>query len=33
MCAMNRMKIGKARGPSVVAVEFFKAGGDKCLKC
>ena len=32
MCAMNRMKIGKARGPSVVAVEFCKAGGDKCLK-
>ena len=31
-CAMNRMKIGKASGPSRVAVEMFKAGGDKCLK-
>ena len=31
-CAMNHMKIGKAGGPSGVAVELFKAGGDKCLK-
>ena len=31
-CAMNRMKIGKASGPSGVALEMFKAGGDKCLK-
>ena len=31
-CAMNQMKIGKASGPSGVAVEMFKAGGDKCLK-
>ena len=31
-CAMNCMKIGKASGTSVVAIEFFKAGGDKCLK-
>ena len=31
-CAMNLMKIGKARGPSGVAIELFKAGGDKCLK-
>ena len=31
-CAMNRMKIGKAIGPSGVAVELFKAGGGKCLK-
>ena len=31
-CAMNRMKIGKASGPSEVALEMFKAGGDKCLK-
>ena len=31
-CAMNRMKIGKASGPSGVALEIFKAGGDKCLK-
>ena len=27
--AMNRMKLGKEIGSSV---EFFKAGGDKCLK-
>ena len=26
------MKIGKASGPSGVALEMFKAGGDKCLK-
>ena len=25
--AMNRMKIGKASGPSGVALEMFKAGG------
>ena len=31
-CKMNRMKIGKASGPSGVALEMFKAGGDKCLK-
>ena len=31
-CAMNCMKIGKARGPSGAAIELFKAGGDKCLK-
>ena len=31
-CAMNRMKTGKASGPSGVAIELFKAGGDKCLK-
>ena len=31
-CAINRMKIGKANGPSGVAIEIFKAGGDKCLK-
>ena len=31
-CAINRMKIGKASGPSGVALGFFKAGGDKCLK-
>ena len=29
---MNRMKIGKASGPSGVAMELFKVGGDKCLK-
>ena len=29
---MNRMKIGKTSGPSGVAIELFKAGGDKCLK-
>ena len=26
------MKIGKASGPSGVAPEMFRAGGDKCLK-
>ena len=31
-CAMNRMKIEKEGGPSGVAIELFKAGGDKCLK-
>ena len=31
-CAMNRMKTGKTSGPSGVAIELFKAGGDKCLK-
>ena len=31
-CAMNQMKIGKPSGPSVVAIEMFKAGGYKCLK-
>ena len=32
LCAMNCMKNGKASGPSWVAIELFKAGGDKCLK-
>ena len=31
-CTMNRMKIGKVSGPSGVAIELFKAGGDKCWK-
>ena len=31
-CEVNRMKIRKASGPSGVAIELFKAGGDKCLK-
>ena len=31
-CAINCMKIGKASGPSGVAIELFKVGGDKCLK-
>ena len=31
-CAMNRMKIGKASGPSGVTIDLFKTGGDKCLK-
>ena len=31
-CAMNRMNIGKASGSSEVALEMFKACGDKCLK-
>ena len=31
-CAMNRMKISKASGPSGIVIELFKAGGDKCLK-
>ena len=29
---MNRMKIGKASGPSGVVIELYKASGDKCLK-
>ena len=29
---MNHMKIGKAGGSSGVAIELFKAVGDKCLK-
>ena len=30
---MNCMKIGKAISwPSEIAIELFKAGGDKCLK-
>ena len=28
--AMNRMKIKKPSGPSGVALEMFKTGGDKC---
>ena len=32
LCAMNRIKIGKASGPSAVTMELFKVGGDKCLK-
>ena len=28
---MNRMKIGRARGSSGVAIELFKIGGGKCL--
>ena len=31
-CAMNQMKTGKASGSTEVALEMFKAGGDKCLK-
>ena len=31
-CAMNRMKIRKASGPSGVVIELFRAGGDTCLK-
>ena len=31
-CAMNPMKIGKASGPFGVAIELFKASGDKYLK-
>ena len=31
-CAMNCMKVGKAIGPSRVATELFKTGGDKFLK-
>ena len=30
-CAMNRMKIKEASGPSEVAMKLFKAGGGKCL--
>ena len=29
---MNPMKIWKASGPSGVAIELFKPGGDECLK-
>ena len=29
---MNPMKLRKASRPSGVAIELFKAGGDKCLK-
>ena len=31
-CAMNQMKTGKASGPTGVAIELFKAGGDMYLK-
>ena len=31
-CAMNQMKIGKVSWPSEVALEMFKASGDKYLK-
>ena len=31
-CARNQTKIRTAIGPFEVAIEFFKAGGDKCLK-
>ena len=31
-CAINCMKIGNASGSSGVAIELFKAGGNKCLK-
>ena len=31
-CAVNCMKIRKASETSGVAIELFKAGGDKCLK-
>ena len=30
-CAMKRIKIRRASGPSGVALEMFKVGGDKCL--
>ena len=29
---MNCIKIAKANEPSGIAIELFKAGGDKCLK-
>ena len=32
LCTMNYMEIGKASGPCGVAIELFKAGGDKCSK-
>ena len=32
LCAMNQMKIKKTNGPSGVALELFKPGGEKCLK-
>ena len=31
-CAMNRMKIGKANGPSRVAIKLLMVGGDKQSK-
>ena len=31
-CAMNRINIRKASGPSRVAIEMFRTSGDKCLK-
>ena len=31
-CTMFFIKIGKASGPSGIAIELFKAGGGKCLK-
>ena len=31
-CAINQMKIRKAFGSSGVALEMFRASGDKCLK-
>ena len=31
-CATNLMKIWKASGPSRVAIELLKVGGNKCLK-
>ena len=31
-CAMNRMRIKKASGPSEIALKLFRAGGDNCLK-
>ena len=31
-CPMNHMRIRKASWPSGIAMELFKAGGDKCLK-
>ena len=31
-CVMNHMKIRKTSGPSGVAIELLRAGGDKCLK-
>ena len=31
-CPMNRMRIRKASWPSGIAMELFKAGGDKCFK-
>ena len=32
LCAMNQIKIEKTNGPSGVALELFKPGGEKCLK-
>ena len=31
-CSMNHMKVGKASGPSGVAIELFKAVANKWLK-